>query len=137
MFSFPIPTLEEPHFKESCECLTKLTKILADHQKKYREANKRLPRLLQNKYPNLQVSKKISEWYSGSYADFLKEIKRQKITWSLREEAEWMEYFIEEQSIIRSLQDEIKQTDAEIDRLVYQLYDLTEAEIAIVESALG
>ena len=96
----------------------------------------RLPKLLQSKYPALQLTKKISEWHAGTYADFLKEIKRQKLAWGLREEAEWMEYFQQEQAEVHTLQAAIQQTDAEIDRLVYQLYGLTEEEIAVVEGVL-
>ena len=37
----------------------------------------------------------------------------------------------------RRLEHEIRVTDAEIDRLVYQLYDLTEEEIKIVEGSVN
>ena len=37
----------------------------------------------------------------------------------------------------RVLDRQITATDQQIDRLVYQLYDLTEAEIKIVEEAFG
>ena len=93
----------------------------------------RLPKLLQSKYPQIQSNKKINNWQAGSYADFLKEIKRQKVAWSLREESEWMDYFGQEQAAVQVVQAEIRATDAEIDRLVYALYGLTAAEIAVVE----
>ncbi len=96
----------------------------------------RLPKLLQSKYPTLQLTKKISAWHAGTYSDFLKEIKRQKIAWGLREEAEWMEYFTQEQAAVHILQADIQKTDAEIDRLVYNIYGLTESEIVVVEGAL-
>lgn len=38
-----------------------------------------------------------------------------------------------EQLAVQTLQDDIQKTDAEIDRLVYELHGLTEAEIAEVE----
>ncbi len=37
----------------------------------------------------------------------------------------------------KSLQSQIAATDRQIDRLVYELYGLTEEEIAIVEEATG
>lgn len=64
--------------------------------------------------------------------EFLKEVKKQKIAWSLREESEWLEHFTGEQAAARALQQEIDKTDREIDRMVYELYGLTE-EVALVE----
>lgn len=127
--SFPIPKIPN----DTRKTLVVLVDKMLDFKKQEQLLTSRLPKLLQNKYPDLQVTKKISEWHVGTYADFLKEIKRQKVAWGLREEAEWMEYFGQEQLAVRALQDDIQKTDAEIDRLVYELYGLTEAEIAEVE----
>ena len=38
---------------------------------------------------------------------------------------------------IKDLKDEIKKTDNEIDQMVYDLYDLTDEEIEIVEKNLN
>jgi hypothetical protein len=48
---------------------------------------------------------------------------------TLSEEAEWMHYFNEQKQKAQALKSEVDQTDREIDRLVYELYDLTEEEI--------
>ena len=52
---------------------------------------------------------------------------------SLAEEAEWMSYFNAEKQKAQALKTQIAQTDKEIDRMVYELYGLTEEEIRIVE----
>jgi hypothetical protein len=44
-----------------------------------------------------------------------------------------MEYFEEQKAKVSAIQQNINQTDNEIDRMVYTLYDLTEEEIRIVE----
>lgn len=93
----------------------------------------RFLRHLTSKHPGLQATKKLEAWPSLSFADFLKEVKKQKVAWSLREEAEWMGYFEEEQRAAQALQDEAQRLDAEIDRLVYTLYGLTEEEVEVVE----
>ena len=54
---------------------------------------------------------------------------------SLREEAEWMQYFNEQKQKATALKTEIDTTDKEIDQMVYELYGLTDDEIAIVEAA--
>lgn len=49
---------------------------------------------------------------------------------------EWEEYFNSLKSEISQLQFEIKKTDKVIDQMVYELYDLTEEEIKIIEKAV-
>ena len=48
---------------------------------------------------------------------------------------EWQAFFKENQTKAVALQDKIKTTDAEIDELVFGLYDLTTEEIAIVRGS--
>ena len=50
---------------------------------------------------------------------------------------EIMSSFLPELERWRSLKQEIKETDREIDRIVYDLYGLTDEEIEIVESSIG
>jgi len=56
-----------------------------------------------------------------------------KIKLSLVQQDEWEEYFSSYKSEINQLQTEKKSTDKTIDKMVYELYDLTEEEIKIVE----
>ena len=56
-----------------------------------------------------------------------------KIKLSLVQQDEWEEYFSSYKSKINQLQTEIKSTDKTIDEMVYELYELTEEEIKIVE----
>ena len=46
-----------------------------------------------------------------------------------------MQYFNEQKQKVEKLKSEIKQTDKEIDQMVYELYGLTQEEIEIVENA--
>ena len=46
---------------------------------------------------------------------------------------EWMEVFETKKAEAQTLKAQIDKTDAEIDAMVYELYDLTEEEIQIVE----
>lgn len=49
--------------------------------------------------------------------------------------AEWMQYFNEQKQKAQALKAEINRVDAEIDKIVYQLYELSEEEISIVENS--
>jgi len=82
-----------------------------------------------------KLSKKLEKWQELSYSDFIKELKKKKITLSLSEEADWQDYFEENKQKAQALQTQIHQTDKEIDTMVYELYGLTEDEIKIVENS--
>lgn len=70
-----------------------------------------------------------------SYTDFIKELGKQKIKLTLSQEAEWEEYFTSEASKVNAIKTQINATDKAIDAMVYELYGLSAAEIAIVESS--
>ena len=61
------------------------------------------------------------------------ELKKQKAILALKQQDEWEEYCNSYKKEINDLQAEIKKTDAEIDQMVYKLYELTEEEVKIVE----
>lgn len=90
-------------------------------------------RTCERKFENLNLNKKLQYWYKISYADFIKELSKQKIKLTLSEEAEWADYFDEEKSKALEIQAKIEATDKEIDQMVYELYGLNEEEIKIVE----
>ena len=54
---------------------------------------------------------------------------------SLSDEAEWEDYFLQEQLKAVATKNEITATDKAIDAMVYELYGLTEEEISIVENS--
>ncbi len=106
------------------------------------ELNKQLQekknRLLRRVKDNLEVekiSKKLESFYNYDFKTFVSELNKQKIQLSLVQQDEWEEYFESYKAEINNLQTQISQTDKEIDRMVYELYGLTEDEIKIVESS--
>jgi len=88
---------------------------------------------LQSKFGIEKLNQRIQNWYELEFGDFLKELKKAKVKISLSEEAERMQYFNEQKQKAQTLKSEIDKTDNEIDRMVYELYGLTEEEIEIVE----
>ena len=83
-----------------------------------------------------KVNTKLENWHELNFKDFLKELQKANVKLSLSEEAEWMNYFNEQKQKAQTLKSEIAKTDREIDRMVYELYGLTEEEIKIVEKAV-
>ena len=90
------------------------------------------PQRLKKEFSLKTLSKKMEKWYLMPFKDFLEELERQKIKLSLAQEAEWVEYFVQECEKAREIAEQIAQTDKEIDKMVYALYGLTEEEIALV-----
>ncbi|RZK10135.1 MAG: hypothetical protein EOO46_11670, partial [Flavobacterium sp.] len=93
-----------------------------------------LLKVLAAKHEGLTPSKKLADWPSLNFKDFIKELEKAKVKLSLPDQAEWLSYFEAEKAKAAALQAIISQTDKEIDAMVYALYGLTEEEIQIVES---
>lgn len=90
-------------------------------------------RLLTRKFELEKLSTKLQDWYLLEFSEFIKELKKLKIKLSLKEEMEWEEIFIEKKEEVEKVKNEIEITDKEIDRMVYELYGLSEEEIKIIE----
>lgn len=89
--------------------------------------------MLQRKFELADLPGKLQNWYTLSYSEFVKELTKKKIKLTLAQEAEWEEYFLAERVNALDIKKQIDNTDREIDRMVYELYGLTEDEIKIVE----
>lgn len=107
--------------------------LILSLNKNLQEISAKFQRTCERKFENLNLNQKLQEWYNISYADFIKELSKQKIKLSLSEEAEWADYFDQEKSKALEIQSKIAATDKEIDQMVYQLYGLTAEEISIIE----
>jgi type I restriction-modification system DNA methylase subunit len=88
---------------------------------------------IQSNFTIDKLSNKLKEFYNCDFKTFLSELKKKKITLTLKQQDEWEQYFNEYKTEINKLQQQINQTDKEIDQFVYQLYGLTPEEIKIVE----
>ena len=111
-----------------CDKMLQLKKEIKDTAFKFQRA-------IQRKFEIESLPKKIESWYELSFADFVKELGKKKIKLSLSEEAEWEDYFLQEQQKALTLKQQIETTDKEIDKMVYELYGLTDEEIEIVENS--
>ncbi len=115
-------------YVEKVDLILSLNTDLLDNSRKFQ-------RNLHREFEQLdKLSKKLENWYDLTYAEFLKELKKKKIELSLSQKAEWEDYFLAEQQKALQLHNQITLTDKEIDAMVYELYGLSEEEIAIVEN---
>lgn len=123
-----ISIIEQKLFIEKVDLMLSLNKELIEQSQKFQ-------RTIQRKFEIETLSKKLQDWYLLSYADFVKELAKLKIKLTLSQEAEWEDYFIPEAKKMLDIKNEIDATDKTIDKMVYELYGLTEEEIEIVEKS--
>ena len=93
-------------------------------------------RFLRRMQDNLGVQKvttALERFDEQDFKAFVAELKKQKISLSLAQQDEWEDYFNQYKAECNALATKIADTDKEIDRMVYELYGLTEDEIKVVE----
>lgn len=100
----------------------------------------RFVRYLSTVRDNLKISGKLEKWFDLEFPEFIKELNKsiksvKNLPLSKKEEFELMDLFEENKKRVLELKSEIDKTDKEIDRMVYELYGLTEEEIQIVENS--
>jgi len=91
-----------------------------------------LKRLSEN-FENIKITGNLERFDETDFKQFVAELKKQKITLSLKQQDEWEEYFNEYKKDCNELSTKILATDKKIDGMVYALYGLTEEEIGIIE----
>jgi type I restriction-modification system DNA methylase subunit len=89
--------------------------------------------LLQSDFNLEKPSKKMEEFYKLTWSEFEKELNKNKITLLGVTKDDWFDRFDRFKKQGFELKSQINQTDKEIDRMVYELYGLTQEEIQIVE----
>jgi len=107
--------------------------ILAINEKLRSKRTRFLRRLSEN-IEGIKVTSSLSTFDQLEFADFLKELKKQKITLKLSQQDEWEDYFNDYRSACRQLSEQITEIDKEIDLRVYKLYGLTYDEVLIVDA---
>ena len=112
-----------------------LAELISNHSKNLQDISLKFQRTLQRKFELESLPKKLENWYELTFAEFVKELAKKKVKLSLSEEVEWEDYFLQEQQKAVAIKNEIVATDKAIDKMVYELYGLTEEEIKIVEES--
>ena len=97
------------------------------------QKRQRLLRRLQDNLGLQKVTAALEHFDELDFKAFVAELKKQKISLSLTQQDEWEDYFNQYKADCNALSAQIAATDKEIDRMVYELYGLTEDEIKVVE----
>ena len=108
-------------------------KMLSLHSTLQTKRNRFLHRLQEN-MPDIKINGTLENFDLYDFPKFVSELKKQKIKLTLVQQDEWEEYFNHYKQECNALVNEITAADSKIDELVYQLYNLTEEEIKVVEN---
>jgi type I restriction-modification system DNA methylase subunit len=108
--------------------------LMLQLNKDLQEQTRKFLSLLQSDFKLEKPSKKIEEFYTLTWSEFEKELSKNKITLLGVSKDDWFDRFDRFKKLALELKTQIDQTDKEIDRMVYELYGLTQEEIQIVEN---
>ncbi len=120
-----IPLSDQSPFIEKADLMLRLHKDFQILSKKVQDS-------IQREFSLSEFPRKLENWHDLTYADFLKEIDKQKVKLTLCQKSDWEEYFVMQQEKIQSLKSQIQATDRQIDDMVFDLYGLTAEERALV-----
>ena len=107
--------------------------MLSLHSTLQTKRNRFLHRLQEN-MPDIKINGTLENFDLYDFPKFVSELKKQKIKLTLVQQDEWEEYFNHYKQECNALVNAITAADSKIDELVYQLYNLTEEEIKVVEN---
>ena len=92
--------------------------------------DERFKSLLASEFEIEQWAAKLNKWWTLDYSSFIGALK---VKLTLAQKDELLSVFDKYSTELIALDNEIQETEKEIDQLVYELYDLTKEEVAIVE----
>jgi hypothetical protein len=93
----------------------------------------RFLRRLTGNFTKLKITETLEQFDELDFNQFLAELWKQKIKVVFKKQDELEEYFIPSQTECRDIMKQIADTDTKIDKMVYELYGLSEEEIKIIE----
>ncbi len=111
--------------------IEKADKMLALN-KELQEVSQKFQRMIMREFNLEKLSTKLQNWHLLNFDEFIKELSKVKVKLSLSQKADWEDYFIAEKEKADTLNNEITKTDKEIDKMVYELYGLSEDGIKVI-----
>lgn len=133
---FPIKKISNELQQPFIELTDKILKLNSDFQ----AINNKFTKYYAGQFNIEKLTKKLENWSELSFAIFVTELNKAiktsgGIQLTKKDEIEWMDLFEEYKKQAQTLKQEIDKTDNEIDKMVYELYGLSEEEIEIVENS--
>ena len=126
--NFPVPQTTAEQEKELCEFADKMLTL----NQKLHDKSTRFLRRIRETYNLEKITQNLETFYNLDFKAFNSELAKQKIKLSLVQKDELEDYFTAYKTECTALKNEIENTDKEIDRMVYALYNLNDEEIQTI-----
>ncbi len=118
------------------QSLIKLTDHILSKHKKLQQEVIGFRNWLKQTFKVEKLSQKLEKYYELSLDEFLDELRKKKVDVRSRENQELLRNEYQKSlDVVNPLLQEIEQTNNQIDGLVYELYELTDEEIKIIEDS--
>ena len=134
--AFPLPFIDNLNMDK----LETLVNELMNYNNTFYKVKTRFSELILASNQLNKISRNLQNWNELEFGAFIIELNKaikkvggEKL--SKMDEMDWMEVFKTKKTEAQNLIFDIKQTENKIDKMVYELYGLTEEEIKIVEEA--
>jgi len=131
----PIPVVYGQRQKPFIE---KTNTIIEEKTKLYKKSLSFI-QFMQTEFGLSKIDKNLLNWMKLDWPQFKKGLKKSNTdltNFSIEERKKWSDYFNKQKSEVNTIKTKIMKTQNSINQLVYELYDLTEKEIQIVESSM-
>ena len=125
---FPIKNISLKRQKPFIDLADKMLALNADLQL----LKKRFLKRLTDNFDGVKITGMLERFETLDFKQLLAELRKQKIAVPPKQQAEWDDFFTESTGQVQAMLANIRQTDTQIDNMVYDLYGLTDEEIGIV-----
>lgn len=115
--------LDNEFLSTSADNMLALTAMLQSKDNYFRQ-------LIVSEFDTVRWPKKLNKWWTLDFAGFVRVLK---VKLTLEQKDELLPIFEKYRTELAELDAKIQTTEREIDQLVYQLYELSDEEVAIVE----
>ncbi|MEI7539259.1 MAG: TaqI-like C-terminal specificity domain-containing protein, partial [Candidatus Saccharibacteria bacterium] len=123
----PIPRTN----KEQSDSIERLVEAMIEKTSILEMNSSRFKKLLINEFSLDSLSAKLNKWWVLDFTDFVSVLK---VKLSLSQKDELLQLFDKYRAECIQIDSQIKQTDQDIDQLVYKLYDLSAEDINLIET---
>ena len=121
--------------QEQQQNLAQKAEQMIELNKKLHEGINSALELIKSEYQPKKISQNLEKFYTLGIHPFLEELEKQKVKLSLNQKEELINWYKDKSEQLTKIKQQIDTLDHLIDQEVYKLYNLTDEEIKIVESA--
>ena len=128
----PIPNIDMSAQQPFIELVDRMLLLHVQLQEQRREFHE----TVSDRFDGIKITDKLEQFEQFPYKHFSAEVENQGFKIPVHRDGEWRNFFNKTKKQLSAIRERIERTDAEIDRLVYDLYGLIDEEIAMVKPSI-